>query len=234
MSVTKAFPYIEIAAEDALIVYFGDNLDDAIGSKIAALNQSIRHKLGPNLIDTIPSYVSLLVSYDPQQTDHFYVKQLIKACLDEVDTAAQFAAAVIEIPVWYSEQSGPDLQRIAQHNGLTGEQVIELHQQQEYQVYALGFAPGFAFLGEVDKRIAMPRLATPRTKVPKGAVAIADRQTAVYPAESPGGWNIIGLCPLDLFDSKQAPHVPFNVGDTVKFTSISEQEYYRLGGQCEF
>jgi len=110
------------------------------------------------------------------------------------------------------------------------EQVISLHQAQEYRVYAIGFSPGFAYLGEVDERIAMPRLATPRLKVPKGAIAIADRQTAIYPAQSPGGWNIIGSCPVDMFNPNKKPIMPVSVGDRVKFYAIDKQQYLALGG----
>jgi KipI family sensor histidine kinase inhibitor len=114
---------------------------------------------------------------------------------------------------------------------LSVEQVIEIHQSIEYRVYAIGFAPGFAYLGEVDERIAAPRLATPRKKVPKGAVAIADRQTAVYPAQSPGGWNLIGLCPTDMFDPGAEEIMPVSVGDKVKFSAISRTDFLQLGGQ---
>ena len=115
--------------------------------------------------------------------------------------------------------------------GLTVEQVIAIHQSVEYRVYAIGFAPGFAYLGEVDERIASSRLATPRQKVPKGAVAIADRQTAVYPAISPGGWNLIGLCPTLMFDPSKEPSMPVKTGDRVVFEAISREEFIDLGGQ---
>ena len=129
-------------------------------------------------------------------------------------------------PVFYSVQSGPDLALIANNAGLSIEQVIALHQQTEYRVYAIGFAPGFAYLGEVDKKIAAPRLATPRQKVPKGAVAIADRQTAVYPAPSPGGWNLIGLCPIPMFNPASDPSMPVRVGDTVRFKAIDQEDSF--------
>jgi KipI family sensor histidine kinase inhibitor len=106
-----------------------------------------------------------------------------------------------------------------------------LHQATEYQVYAIGFAPGFAYLGQVDERIAAPRLSTPRQKVPRGAVAIADRQTAVYPAPSPGGWNLIGLCPTAMFSPASEPIMPVTVGDRVRFEAIDKSRYLELGGK---
>lgn len=119
--------------------------------------------------------------------------------------------------------------------GLSPTQLIDLHQSVDYRVYAIGFAPGFAYLGELDQRLATPRLVSPRPKVPQGAVGIADRQTAVYPAESPGGWNILGLCPTALFKPECAGTaealMPFAVGDRVRFQSISRNEFLALGGQ---
>ncbi len=137
----------------------------------------------------------------------------------------------MSLPVYYSTESGPDLQALADGAGLTIEQVIAIHQQTEYRVYAIGFAPGFAYLGEVDPRIAAPRLATPRQKVPRGAVAIADRQTAVYPAQSPGGWNLIGLCPQRMFDPNANPTMPVQVGDRVRFEAIDKHIFLALGGE---
>ncbi|MFB3059599.1 MAG: allophanate hydrolase subunit 1, partial [Gammaproteobacteria bacterium] len=134
------------------------------------------------------------------------------------------------LPVYYSLESGPDLEIIAKRGKISVDDVIEIHLAGEYRVYAIGFAPGFAYLGEVDERIAAPRLATPRQKVPRGAVALADRQTAVYPAQSPGGWNLIGLCPTRMFDPEQQPSMPVQVGDRIRFEAIERDEYLSLGG----
>jgi KipI family sensor histidine kinase inhibitor len=190
------------------------------------------------LIDLIPSYASLLVIYNPLQTDHNAVRKSIRQALsnltDDVNSESnkgQTQGSLVSLPVYYSTESGPDLQTLADGAGLTTEQVIAIHQQTEYRVYAIGFAPGFAYLGEVDPRIAAPRLATPRQKVPRGAVAIADRQTAVYPAQSPGGWNLIGLCPQRMFDPNANPTMPVQVGDRVRFEAIDKQTFLELGGQ---
>ena len=169
----------------------------------------LRTSLGALLIDLVPSYASLLVIYDPFKTDHHAVRAAIRHALaDTIDSRQQPIRALVTLPVYYSSESGPDLQTLADNAGLSIEEVISIHQQSEYRVYAIGFAPGFAYLGELDPRIAAPRLATPRQKVPRGAVAIADRQTAVYPAESPGGWNLIGLCPELMFDPSAEPSMP--------------------------
>jgi KipI family sensor histidine kinase inhibitor len=184
-----------------------------------------------SIVDLVPSYASLLVIFDLDRSDHFAVKQQLRAALTNLDSVDASAGSLVTLPVYYSAESGPDLEIIATSANIGIEDVIEIHQQQEYRVYAIGFAPGFAYLGEVDKRIAAPRLATPRQKVPRGAVAIADRQTAVYPAVSPGGWNLIGLCPTRMFDPEKNPSMPVQVGDRIRFSAISRDQFIDLGGE---
>ncbi|MBT5030789.1 MAG: 5-oxoprolinase subunit PxpB, partial [Proteobacteria bacterium] len=171
-----------------------------------------------------------LILFDPFQTDHSAVrKQLVDVVAES--TNIHTSGKLVELPVLYGEPYGLDIKAIAERVEITEVEVAELHQAQKYRVYAIGFAPGFAYLGEVDERIAAPRLATPRQKVPRGAVAIADRQTAVYPSESPGGWNLIGLCPTLLFDPDAIPPMPVRVGDSVRFVAIDEVEFLNLGGE---
>jgi KipI family sensor histidine kinase inhibitor len=222
---------ISIAGENALIVYFGDAPSEAIAAEIAATASQLRIILDDTLVDLVPSYASLLVIYDPFKTDHHAVRKAIRKALNTpIDPDSNQSARLVTLPVYYSIESGPDLQSLADNAGLTIEDVITIHQQSEYRVYAIGFAPGFAYLGELDPRIAAPRLATPRQKVPRGAVAIADRQTAVYPAESPGGWNLIGLCPQLMFDPSLEPSMPVQVGDRVRFKAIDRETYLDMGG----
>lgn len=228
---TSNYPTIQVAGENSLIIYFSDQPSPDLSDRIAATLCNIQTALGNQLIDLVPSYASLLVIYNPLLTDHYAVRKAIRLALSNHDTGQSAeAGSSVELPVFYSVESGPDLQQLADNAGLTIDQVIALHQQTEYRVYAIGFAPGFAYLGEVDPKIAAPRLATPRQKVPKGAVAIADRQTAVYPAPSPGGWNLIGLCPISMFDPKKDPSMPVKVGDTVRFTAIDRDQFLQLGG----
>jgi len=222
---------IAIAGENSLIVYFGDAPSQSIASAIAATAAQLRTSLATQLIDLVPSYASILVIYDPFKTDHHAVRGAIRRALaTPIATDNSQSGALVTLPVYYSTESGPDLQALADNAGLSIEEVIRIHQQSEYSVYAIGFAPGFAYLGELDPRIAAPRLATPRQKVPRGAVAIADRQTAVYPAESPGGWNLIGLCPELMFDPSAEPSMPVQVGDLVRFKAIDRETYLDMGG----
>ena len=223
---------ISIAGENSLILYFGDRPSDAIASQVAQVVDQLRLSIGEVLIDLVPSYASLLVIYNPVISDHHLVRGAMRAALDSLTVSnAQQQGSLVILPVYYSVESGPDLQGLADGAGLSVDEVVAIHQQTEYRVYAIGFAPGFAYLGEVDERIATSRLATPRQKVPRGSVAIADRQTAVYPAQSPGGWNLIGLCPQRMFDPNLTPSMPVQVGDRVRFDAIDQQAFLALGGE---
>lgn len=223
---------IEVAGENALIVYFGETANPQVSARVQQAVDSLTQTMGDALVDLVPSYASLLVIYNPLVTDHIAVKQQIRALQYAVESGDQpQVGSLVELPVYYGTDAGPDLQALADNAGLTTDEVIHIHSEMEYRVYAIGFAPGFAYLGEVDERIAAARLSTPRLKVPRGAVAIADRQTAVYPAVSPGGWNLIGLCPIRMFDPAAEPTMPVQVGDRVKFAPISKQEFLSLGGE---
>lgn len=222
---------IHVAGENALIVYFADKVSEETTARIQYTVQVLKPHIGNTIIDLVPSYASLLVVFDPLKTDHLFIRQLIRLAYIEGENAnIKSQKNIVRLPVYYGEEVSPDLNAIAQKNNLSPEQVIELHQVQTYQVYAIGFAPGFAYLGETDERIAMPRLSTPRKKVPKGAVAIADRQTAVYPAQSPGGWNLIGACPIPMFNPNAEPTMPLQAGDGVQFYAITKQEFLELDG----
>jgi KipI family sensor histidine kinase inhibitor len=222
---------IETAGQDAFIVYFADQASASVSAQIQQAVKNIRAQMSDIIVDLIPSYASLLVIYDLDSADSFAIKSRLKLAFTDLEADESQGGSLITLPAYYSLESGPDLNIIAERGKISVDDVIKIHQQQEYRVYAIGFAPGFAYLGEVDERIAAPRLATPRQKVPLGAVAIADRQTAVYPAPSPGGWNLIGLCPTRMFDPQQEPSMPVQVGDRIQFKAIGRDEYLSLGGQ---
>ena len=223
---------ISIAGENSLIIYFDDRASDRNSALIAETVNNLKASIGCFIIDLIPSYASLLVIYDSLLTDHHLMKLEIEKSLKKiVSTESSNNGTLVELPVYYSPESGPDLQSLSKLVGLSTREIIELHQSIDYRVYAMGFAPGFAYLGEIDSRIAAPRLQTPRLKVPAGSVAIADRQTAVYPCQSPGGWNLIGLCPETMFDMAKTPPTPIKVGDRVRFQQVTRREYMALGGE---
>lgn len=214
---------IEPAGMSAVVLYFHDQpLLDA--NKSCQRWTSALETASPTwLAALLPSYDSLVISFHPEDIDMHGVYQF----LHDLKTSEHGANPTGEshtIPVWYGATGADDLARVSEHTGLSGEDIISLHSGKSYRVYAVGFAPGFAYLGELDERLSCPRLSSPRQKVPQGAVAIADRQTAIYPSQSPGGWHLLGLTPLSLFDSKQA-RSRFNIGDTVTYVPISRREY---------
>ena len=221
---------ITIAGENSVIVYFSERPCSRTSSLIASTAKLLQTNLSDKLIDLVPSYTSLLVVYDVLLIDYLTIKREIQTVISNSSDKPLTTGNRIELPVYYSLETGPDLQRLAEHAKLTIDDVIAIHQQTEYTVYAMGFAPGFAYLGETDEKISMPRLATPRTIVPRGAVGIADRQTAIYPAESPGGWNLIGQCPSLMFNPSKVPSTLVEVGDRVRFKAISRDQFIQLGG----
>jgi KipI family sensor histidine kinase inhibitor len=222
---------IHSAGEDALIIYFSEETSPEVSALVQQACEQLETAFNRALVDLVPSYASLLVIYNPLLLDHLEARRRIRTALLFLDKGAPQPGKLVNLPVYYSSESGPDLESLAGAAQLSVDEVIALHANCEYQVYAIGFAPGFAYLGEVDPRISAPRLKTPRQKVPRGAVAIADRQTAVYPAVSPGGWNLIGLCPQRMFDPLATPTMPVAVGDRVRFEAIDRQQFLTLGGE---
>ena len=222
---------LTLAGENALMLYFEQRIDVSISASVQQATQLIRDALAQDIIDILPSYASVLIIYNALRTTSSDVAAVIHQCVQQLQSTDTHSGKVVELPVYYSEQSGPDLALIARSKQLTIDEVIRRHQAVSYRVYAIGFAPGFAYLGEVDPVLEMPRLSSPRAKVPRGAVAIADRQTAVYPTASPGGWNLIGLCPVAMFNPQAEPAMPVAVGDEVRFVAIDKTEFLRLGGE---
>jgi KipI family sensor histidine kinase inhibitor len=218
------------AGENAIMLYLGEETSPEVSARVQAAAAAIEAILGTDLIDLVPSYASLLIIYDALHTDHLSVAHRVREAVGAIQATADTQGRTVVLPVYYAAEVGEDLEPLAARAGLSTEEVIDLHCSTDYRVYAIGFAPGFAYLGQVDERIAAPRLATPRLKVPRGAVAIADRQTAVYPAVSPGGWNLIGRCPVRMFDPNAEPIMPVAVGDRVRFESVSREQFLTLGG----
>lgn len=218
-------------SEDAMMLYLGEGADPATAARVQSAVSVVEHCLGEDLVDLVPSYASLLIIYDAARSNHLSIARRLRKALARLPTDTAAESRTVVLPVHYSAATGADLAPLAARAGLSTQQVIDLHSATEYRVYAIGFAPGFAYLGQVDERIAAPRMATPRAHVPAGTVAIADRQTAVYPAASPGGWNLIGCCPTPMFDPFANPCMPVTVGDRVRFEPIDRERFLALGGQ---
>lgn len=221
---------LQVAGEGALMLYLGDTVDDRVLARVQAATTAIENALGDELVDLVPSYASVLILFNPLQRTHAQIATRVREAVNTLAANGAIEGRLVVLPVLYGPDTGADLPALASRAGLSIDDVVELHTSVEYRVYAIGFAPGFAYLGQVDARIAAPRLATPRQRVPRGSVAIADRQTAVYPADSPGGWNLLGRCPLPLFDPAAEPPMPVTVGDRVRFEPVGRERFLALGG----
>ncbi len=222
------------AGDSALIIELGNEISPIINynlKKITDYLDSLNHKA---IKDLLPTYRSIIVYYDPMMISFDELKEMVeKNCAADDSQMLSVKKEIIEVPVLYGGEYGPDIENIASHNNLTIEEVINIHTSGEYLVYMLGFTPGFPYLGGMDKRIATPRLTTPRTKIPAGSVGIAGEQTGLYPIESPGGWQLLGRTPLNFFDS--AKENPFIVaaGQYIKFKAITEEEYHAIVEQVK-
>ncbi len=222
---------IEHPTENSLLVRFSDEIEISTTIRIANIAQNIRSEM-IDLLEVVPSYSNLYLEYDFLKTNLPLLESKLKIILESPHTI-QTSTKTITLPCFYDPSVGLDLINLAEEKRLSIKDIIQIHSSQEYTVFSTGFAPGFAYLAEVDPRITSPRHDTPRARVPAGSVGIADRQTAVYPSTSPAGWKIIGNCPLTLFDLDARPMSPFLIGDKVKFQSISSSEFLQLGGEIE-
>ncbi|HHF2917494.1 allophanate hydrolase subunit 1 [Vibrio sp. VGrn 2] len=218
---------ISLISECSIFIKFDESISE---NAVGELARNIKDTLASIIMNVVPSYQTILIDYLPFRINEKDLVHKLHQMSRQFNTQSLSLVQPnhITIPVYYSEETALDLPRF-QDRGLSLDALISLHTQAEYAVSAIGFAPGFAFLSDVDTQLYMPRLATPRTRVPAGSVGIADSKTAVYPSDSPGGWNIIGRSPLPLF-SDTPPFIPFEVGDKVTFDAISKQKFIELGG----
>ncbi len=207
--------------------------DDAPGPAVTENLLRIRDLLiqhhPEGIEDCVLGYQTLTVFFEPQVLGRERLIDTIEG-LDPDLSRQPLPGRDIELPVWYSQESGQDLEAVSEHCKLSVEDLIRLHCSKTYNAYATGFAPGFCYLGDTPERLAIPRLNTPRREVPAGSVALADRQTAVYPSASPGGWRLIGRCPLRLFDVTDSPPGLISVGDRVTFRPIERDQFLAMGG----
>lgn len=218
---SDVWPIFTPAGDSAVLVQFGDSIDPRINARVHRLAAGIALAGWAGFGEPVPAYTSLLVNYDPLALDYREAAQKIESLLPKIeDGRVETGARLVEIPVVYGGEEGPDLDDVADAHGLSAGEVIRLHGEAEYLVYMIGFTPGFPYLGGLDERIATPRRASPRTLVPAGSVGIAGQQTGIYPLASPGGWQIIGRTPLSLFDPGREPPSLLAPGDRVRFVPV--------------
>ena len=210
-------PKFLIAGDRAMVVELGDSISPETNRRVHGLVRALEDRALPGIVDLVPTYRSLLVLYNPLLASFDGLRELVASLDDDTADAGKDDPNVVEVPTVYGGDHGPDLDFVAEHNGLSPEEVVEIHSGADYPVYMLGFTPGFPYLGGLSEKLHTPRLATPRTVTPGGSVGIAEAQTGVYPVQSPGGWRIIGRTPLALFDAEREPPSLLNAGDVVRF-----------------
>jgi KipI family sensor histidine kinase inhibitor len=217
----------EWASDQALLVSFGQEITGDAHRRVCSLLAWLQKAAIAGVLNLHPAYCSLLIRFDPRQTDHLNVERDVRALLARDPGGAEVAPREVEIPVCYGGDFGPDLAQLAKLQGLSVDEVIRLHSDRTYTVYFLGFVPGFAYLGTVARAIAAPRLSSPRRRVEAGSVGIAGRQTGVYPGPVPGGWRLVGRTPLTMFRPERDPMSLLAAGDQVRFRPIGEAEFAR-------
>ena len=214
------------AGDLALVVELGDAISPEINRKVRSLTDALEEGGIPGVFDFLPTYRSVLVYYDPLVVTSGEVRDGIERLLESAEITDTGARHIVHIPTLYGGDMGPDIAFVAEHNGIDEREVVHIHSGADYLVYMMGFSPGFAYLGGLDERLATPRLQSPRTEIPAGAVGIAETQTGVYPMASPGGWQLIGRTPLKLFDPARERPVLLSAGDYVRFVPLESQEAY--------
>ncbi len=216
------------AGDSSLLVEFGSEISPEVNQRITATVQLMKEQHIEGVVDLIPAFTSLLVNYDPRVISYEKIKKRI-SCLVRLEASAkEKRKRILEIPVCYGGEYGPDLEAIAANAGLSPEEVIRIHASQDYLIYMLGFLPGFAYLGGLDERIHTPRLANPRIKIRAGSVGIGGSQTGIYPLDSPGGWQLLGMTPVKTYDPEREEPILYQAGDYIRFVPVEEAQYKEI------
>jgi len=213
---------IRLVADHGLLFTFGDAIDASLSRRIAALADVLQAESLPGIVDLVPSYTTLVIVLDPERADPASIAAEVRRHWHAVSQQplTDVSGRAVTIPVRYGGEAGPDLPEVARATGLDPDEVIRRHSSASYQVGAIGFAPGFAFLIGLPPELAVPRRATPRTTVPRGSVGIGGKQTGIYSLATPGGWSLIGRTGLTMFDPDRDPPSLLQAGDTVRFERV--------------
>ena len=220
-------PKFLAAGDRAIVIELGDEISIECNRRVHSLHRAIARQRLLGVVDLIPTYRSLLVEYDAAQVSYADMKARLGDVRGGAAEVPEDDTTVVQLPVLYGAEHGPDLEFVARNAGMDVQEVVDLHSGTDYPVYMMGFTPGFPYLGGMSERIATPRLSTPRGVIPAGSVGIAEAQTGVYPIESPGGWRLIGRTPLCLFDVSRTPPSLIDVGHCVRFVPLAHKDEYR-------
>lgn len=214
----------------ALLLQWEQRIDPGINTAVVQLSEAIQRLDWPGVAYCQPAYCSLTIGFQPERISYQALTEAIRNLVTglEQGTTADVAARQVVVPVCYEGEMSPDLTWMSQYTGLTEEQIVQLHTGTPFRVFMLGFLPGFPYLGILPKVLEMPRKETPRVRVPAGSVALAGLQTGIYPLESPGGWQIIGRTPWQVFDPNRASPFLLQPGDEVRFRAISEKDFQQM------
>ncbi|MGE4526982.1 MAG: 5-oxoprolinase subunit PxpB [Rhodospirillaceae bacterium] len=230
-------PTIKSLGDTALSIEYGEAIDPTVNAQVMALYAALEAARAENaltgVIETVPSFRALAVHYDPLRIGHDELVERLRPWIATARPDVRSGRAWVLPACYEGADLAPDLGEVAAATGLTPEDVVARHTGAAYPVYILGFVPGFAYLGGVPEALRLPRRASPRTAVPAGSVAIAGEMTGVYPLESPGGWHLLGRCPVPMFDPRREPPVFLAPGDTVRFSAIPRAEYDSLRTAAE-
>ena len=224
-SVTARF---QRASDQSLLIYFGEQITLEANERVRRLVHLLEQEPVAGVRNLHPAYCSLLVKFEGFEWRHEQLERQLRKYIGRLSKVKLPEPRLMEIPVCYGGEFGPDLDEVAAMHGLTPEHVIELHTSATYLVYFLGFVPGFAYLGELARELVTPRLPSPRRKVPAGSVGIAGNQTGVYPFETPGGWRLLGRSPLEMFRIDRDGLSLLSIGDRVRFVPVSRERFTEL------
>lgn len=205
--------------DSCVTVQFSETIDEAVNEQCIAAAAMLERRTIRGVLDVVPTYNAVTVYFDPLNVDRQHLESELDGLGDSVRRATTPTPRTVEIAVSYGGSSGPDLQSVAEFAGVSAAEVVRLHTSRTYRVYMLGFLPGFAYMGSVDARIAMPRLETPRIRVTAGSIGIAGAQTGIYPCDTPGGWRIIGRTAEKMFNLSRPEPFLLKAGDRVRFVA---------------
>ena len=214
-----------LMGDRSLLIEFGDGISREINEKVRRMALAVQAEAWEGIVEVVPTYRSLLIIYNPILLPIEDLKKRLKRIEEGLQQAPLPEPRLTRIPAVYGGIYGPDLEEVARYHQISSEKVIQLHCSKPYLIYMIGFMPGYPYMGELPEELVTPRLKTPRLVVPKGSVAIAQRQTGIYSMESPGGWQILGRTPVELFDPGRDPPALLQMGDLVQFYQISEKEF---------
>lgn len=222
---------ITVAGDSAINLEFAKTISPQTSGMIRVAAQTLTDDPIPGVRELVPTFCSLMVTYDPCQIGYDDLCQRVRGKLRNITAAESTVKRIVVIPVCYEDEFAPDLGTVAEHADMSPEEVVALHSSHDYLIDMLGFLPGFAYLGGLDERLHTPRLAVPRTEIPAGSVGIGGAQTGIYPLASPGGWQIIGRSPARPYDPDRTPPILYQAGEYLRFSPISRKQYDAIEAQ---